>query len=172
MSRTLTTSQNAAVDSNSTRPIFVVQINHSGTIEYLSSSGEVTFDGLPYVPGIKVSSIQDASAASLELPWSTARVAEIQNGAWRGGICKVWAIPALPDEATPVYDLADGILMLDGQIRASSFSGNRVSIQAAHVSAISKISPRYTYDAVCNHIPPAGTQIVWEGEILTLESRR
>lgn len=171
MSRTLTASQTTAVDSNSTRPIFVAQINHSGIIEYLSSSGEVTFDGLPYTPGIKINSIQDASAASLELPWSTARVTEIQNGAWRGGICKIWALPAVPD-FDGVFLLADGILILDGQIRSSSFSGNRVSVQAAHVAAISRISPRHTFESVCNFIPAAGTQILWEGDILTLESRR
>jgi len=172
MSRTLTTSQNTAVDSGSTRPIFVTQINHSGTIEYLSSSGELIFDGLPYVPGIRISSIQDASAATIEFPWSPARVAEIQSGAWRGGVCRVWAVPALPDEESPVYDLADGILMLDGQIRASSFSGDRVSVSAAHVSAISKLSPRHTFESVCSFIPASGSKIIWEGEVLTLESRR
>lgn len=171
--RTLTDSQRAAVDPGATKPLFVCEIAHSGTPELLSASGEVVYDGRIFAAGgCRVTAISDASSATIELPWSPARVNEVETGAWRNGICKIWAIPALPDDVEQVYGAADGILMLDGQIKSSGFSGDRISVNATHVSALARLSPRHTFEAVCNHIPAAGSTITWEGDVLTLESRR
>lgn len=172
MPRTLSTNAAANVDSEITRPIYVVELAHSGISELLSASGEVVYDGRVFTAGgCTVTEIQDALSASLELPWSPARVGEIQTGAWRGGICKVWAIPGLPESENQVYAEEDGVLMVDGKIRSSSFSGNRIRVSAEQVSSLSRMSPRYTYESVCNHIPPAGTQIVWDGMTITLQTR-
>lgn len=171
--RTITDTQQDLVTASATRPIFIVEIAHSGTPEFLSASGDLTFNGQPYsAGGCRVTALEDAQAATVELPWTAQRVLEVQTGAWRNGVCKVWAIPASPDDDPAVYSLSDGILMLDGKLRGSAFQGERIVCQAAHVSAVSKISPRHTFESVCNHIPATGSQIVWEGDILTLESRR
>lgn len=173
MPRVLSDSQEANVSAEVTRPIFICELAHSGTPELLSSSGEVVYDGRIFAAGgCRVASIADAASATIELPWSPDRLREIQTGAWREGMCKIWAIPGAPEDGAQVYDAADGILMLDGQIRASGFSGNRVTVSVAHVSSLSRISPRHTFESICNFIPAAGTTISWEGDTVTLESRR
>jgi len=170
----LTTAQESTVSAGATRPIFIAEIAHGGQSELLSSSGSLIFDGRSFAEGgFNVKSIQDAQSARVELPWSIARVQEVQSGSWRGGICKIWAIIAgVDDPVGGEYTSDDGFLRLDGRIQASSLRGDAIQLTIAHSIAGSKISPRHTYNAVCSHIPASGTRIVWEGDSVTLESRR
>jgi len=170
----LSSAQQSLVESQSTRPIFVIEIQHGGSSELMSSSGRVLFDGRSYAAGgFNLRSIRDAESAEIELPFSSTRVAEIQSGSWRGGLCKIWAIIASPDDPEGTeYSASDGFLRLDGRIQSSRLSGNSITVSIVHALANSKVSPRHTYNSVCNFIPGSGAVIVWEGDSLTLESRR
>jgi len=170
----LTASQIALVESTGTAPLFAVEIQHSGISELLSTGSALIFDGRSYQGGgVSIRSIRDAESASIDLPFTPDRVREIQSGAWRGGICKIWAIIASPDDPPNTeYTSDDGYLRLDGRIKSSRLNGDRVSVSVTHVLAGSKISPRHTYNSVCSFIPASGATIVWEGDSITLESRR
>lgn len=174
MPRDLPAAQLANVSASVTAvPIYLVEISHSGVLERLSSSREVTFDGDLYAAaGVRVLGVADASSADIELPWSPTRVQEVQSGAWRGGACRVWVIPVNPESDATEFGEEEATQLLDGTLRASVFSGSAVRVRAEQVSAIHNISPRHTFSEVCNHIPAPGSQLNWEGETLPLESRQ
>ncbi len=168
---TLTPAQLAAVDLPSTRPVMLVRLDHSGTQELLSCSGNIEFDGELYTAGgVSIDSVSDGSAASLSLPATPERVAEVQNGTWRHAVCKIYAVPAVPGDSGS-YVTADAILMLDGVIMASSFSGGKVSVSAIQRSLDGSNTPRNTISEVASHIPPPGSILTWTTSI-TLVARR
>jgi len=167
---TLSPAEQNKVSVPITRPIFVVEIHHGG-VELLSTAGSVIMAGRTFSPGVALKSIADAQSASLELPFTTDRVAEIQSGSWRGGACKIWAVIARTVDPDGT-EYPSGHLRLDGRIQSSRLSGDRIQVTAVHRLSGVRVSPRHTYSAVCTRIPSAGTVIVWEGDNLTLESRR
>ncbi|WP_027949873.1 hypothetical protein [Haliea salexigens] len=169
----LTTSQLQNASQPATRPIYIVALEHSGVEELLSSSGDVVYDGQNFLAGgITVSGISNTRSATLTLPWSTTRMTEIQNGSYRGGSCKIWYIPGVPSDTDLIFDAEDGVLVMDGEIQSSRFSGDRVNITAAHISNSAVYSPRTTLDEVTSYAVAPGYQIKWEGEILVLEASR
>ena len=100
MPRDLTVAQQANAEAASTRPVHVIAWEHSGSEELLSCTGDIILDSKLYTAGgLKVSSIQDDKAATITLPATSARIAEIQNNDWRGGTCKIYAIPAAPGDS-------------------------------------------------------------------------
>lgn len=173
MPRTVSQQQLANVDATRTKPVFLVAWEHSGVEELIACTvGEVVFDSRTYTPqDVTVSSIQNGRSASLVMPASPTRVAQSQNGTWRNGFCKIYAIPAAPTDALTFLE-ADAILVLQGEIRSSALSGNQITVVCEHVGAGFRLSPRYTFDAVCNHLPPAGTVISWEGDTIVLGAPR
>jgi hypothetical protein len=169
----LTPAQLAAASADITRPIYLVCLEHAGVEELLSSSGDVVFDGQNYLAGgIAVSGISNTRSATLTLPWSATRVTEIQNGSYRGGKCKIWYIPGVPSDTDLIFDAEDGVLVMDGEIRSSRFSGDSVSIAVTHINNGNVFTPRNTLKQVTNFALPPGTLITWEGETRQLESRR
>ena len=173
MARELTPAQLANVELTSTRPIFIGRVRHSPTEELLSSSGLVLYDGESYTAGgfniDSMSSVGDS--ATLSLPATVARIAEVQNGTWRGGACQLYAIPGTPDDIG-IYDEEDGFLLLDGVIDSSVFSGDRITINVVHRRLNAGNTPRNTLSEVCRHIPPPGTILIAADGSVTLESRR
>jgi len=173
MARELTSTQQSNVEAGATRPIYLVEWNHSGTVEYLSCSGDVLYgDGSPNqtysAGGITIARLEDSKTATLILPATAARVAEIQNNTWRTGICKITAILAAPGDS-PVYAAADGLLVLDGVIESSSFSGETVTVTAKSKYYTGALIPRFTYDDVVTSAPAVGTVSTWEGENYSYE---
>lgn len=171
MSLTLTSTQADNASSDATRPVFVVELQYAGGSELLSSSGRVVYDDRTYEPGVRVASISNTRSASLDLPWTPERVARVASGAYQGHLCRVWYIPAALDDGNEFED-ADGLLLMDGLVRSSSFASSRVSIDVLHVAAREILTPRITLDQVTPFAAAAGQQIEWDGEIITLESRR
>lgn len=153
-----------------TRPIYLLQLNHSGTVEYLSCSGECTFDSQVYTPGgASIGNVVNAKEATVVVPNSPARVDELQTNAWRDGICKLYYIPALPADGN-AFVVADAILMLDGIIDSSGLRGETLNIVAKNKWLTGNMSPVYTFDQVCNHIPPAGSTLEWDNTTVVLDS--
>lgn len=170
--RELTVDQQALVDSNATRPIVIAEVAHSGASEYLSATGRVVYNGQVYkAGGFNLGGIRNSESASLSLPFTPARVQEVGAGVWRGGVCKIWAILADPTVEAE-YDETDSFLLLAGEISSSKYVSGRIQVQAKHVFAGTKVSPKHTYNRVVANPPAAGTSITWEGETIVLSSRR
>lgn len=168
----LTAAQLERIHASATRPIYLIQLNHSGTVEYLSCSGAVTFNSQAYTAGgANLKAIRGARSATLTIKQTPARIGEIQSSVWRGGICKIYYIPGLPTD-TPTYALADGILVLDGLIDTTSAQGSSITIQAKHKFLTGVMAPILTINQICNHIPPAGSVTDWEGERVKTEPSR
>lgn len=153
-----------------TRPIYLVQLNHSGTVEYLSCSGDITFDSQVYVAGgAAIATINNSESATIVVPNSVARLDQIQNNDWLDGICVIYYIPALPSDGDS-FALGDALLMLDGIIDSSGLRGESVNIAVRHKWLTGNMSPIYTFDQFCNHIPPAGSTLEWDNETVVLDS--
>lgn len=170
----LTGAQQTLVEASATAPLYAVELQHSGSSELLSTANEFVFDGRSFQRGgVSIQGIDDARFAQLTLPFTSERVAEIQSGVWRGGLCKIWAIIADPDDpAGTEYVAADGYLRLDGRIQSSALEGDRIRLSIRHTLASSRYSPRHTYNNVSSFVAPSGTVIEWESTTFTLEPRR
>lgn len=169
----LTPTQIQNASQSATRPIYIVALEHAGVEELLSSSGDVVYDGQNFLAGgVTVSGISNTRAASLTLPWSATRITEIQNGSYRGGSCKIWYIPGVPSDMDLIFDAEDGILVMDGEIRTSRFSGDSINLAVTHRNSGNIFTPRNTLKQVTNFSLPPGTLITWEGETRQLESRQ
>lgn len=171
MPKTYTDTQLTNVEAMATKPVQVVMWGHSGVEELLSCSGDIVFDGQAYVPGIEIVNIQDSRTATLKVPGDTDRVGEVQNGTYRGQACKIYAIPASPGDGG-IYLLSEAVLQIDGIIDKSVYRAGTVTVTVIHKNLTGNLTPRHLMDAVANHIPPAGTQILWESDRLVLETRR
>jgi len=172
VAKTLTDAQFDNVSATSTRPVYVVQIQHGSAVEYLSTSGTVYLDGVPYTAGgIALESIQDSRKASLSLLATPERIAECISGTWRGEkVCKVYGIPATPDGSVN-YVMADAILLLDGIIDDSKLSGLKIAINALHKYSATRYTPRLNCSELSNYIPPAGSVFTWQGGRYVLVSK-
>ena len=169
---TLTAGQLSNVEEVATRTINIVEIEHSGSIERLSCSGALSYDGADYTfGGVNIRRIENNRSATLTLPATATRITESQNGTWRNGTCKIYAIPALPTDSN-IFAAADGVLVLDGFISTSSFANDRVTVTVVHVNLDGNYTPRNLIDEACNHVPSPGSILTWEGENIVLVSRR
>lgn len=166
-----TEAQKNNLEETSTRPITILQLEHSGAIEYLSCSGVVQMDSILYSAGTaSVRNIEAGRSAVITVPATATRVAETINNTWRGGICKIYAIPALPDDDAE-FVLADAIFQLDGLILNSKWQGSSVTITAIQKNLDGNFTPRNRIDEYTNHVPAPGTILAWEGDTLVLVSR-
>lgn len=169
MARDLSSAKQANIEAGATRPIYLVEWQHSGLTEYLSCSGDITYDGQAYTAGgLTISSMEDGKTATILLPATSTRIAEIQNNTWRLGICKITAILAAPGDS-PTYAAADGDLMLDGVIEQTTFSGELISVIAKCKYYRGALVPRFTFDDVVSVVPAVGSTSEWEGENYSYE---
>lgn len=170
MPRTVTGQQQENLSREASRPVYLVSWEHSGSEELLSCAEEIVFDSQTFTAGgLRVTQIADARSATLTLPATSTRVTETQNGTWRGGACKIWQIPAAPSDGD-TFEAADGILLIDGEIRTSELSGESIVVSVTHRTLSQKLTPRHNIEAVTAFSPAPGTVITWEGDKLVLES--
>lgn len=170
MPRALTAWQLDNCDSATAKPICLMQLNHSGTVEYLSATGAVTYDGQLYTAGgFNINSIVDSRSATFTLAATPARMAEVTRSTYRRGICIIYYIPGV-DGDTPTYTADKGVLMLDGRIDTSGVSDGLVTVVAMNKYLTGRLGPGYTFNQFCSHMPAPGSSIVWEGETVPFES--
>lgn len=172
MARELSSTQQTNVEAGSTRPIYLIEWQHSAATEYLSCSGDITYNGQLYGGGDpddppKITGLVDSKTATIQTPATSERVSEIQNNLWRLGICKITAILASPSDGD-TFTTADGILVLDGVIERSTFSGEYVTTTVKCKYYTGALVPRFSFNDVVD--PPAvGTVSEWEGENYSYE---
>jgi hypothetical protein len=171
MARTVTATVKARTELNSTQPIYVVQLAHSGDIENLSVAGDITYDGTDYAAGgVVIEKIQAESRATLRLFATMDRINESVGGTWRNKkVCRIYAIPGDPD-AEPIYAADEGVLVLDGYIDVSSYRGDWVTIEATQKTLRETYTPRLNCSELSIHVPPVGTSFTWEGETYVLKA--
>jgi hypothetical protein len=168
----LTAGQLSNVGEVATRPINIMSIEHSGSEELLSCSGDLSYDGDTYTGGgVNIQRIENTRSATLTMPATATRITESQNGTWRGGTCKIYSIPALPTDSN-IFAAADGVMVLDGVILTSSFVQDKIKLTIVHINLDGNYTPRNLIDEACNHVPSPGTILSWEGENIVLVSRR
>ncbi len=169
----LTTTQFNNARAVSTRPVKLIRWEHSGALELLSGSGDISLDGELYEPGgFFTVSTEDGRTGSLTMPATPARVAECYSGNWRNGkICQIYSVPGLPSD-DGLYTLAEAILELDGIIDSSSASGGILTVSAVHWSLRGNITPRTSCNEFSQLIPAANTLVEWEGQSYVLVARR
>lgn len=160
MARILTPTQLDNVNATATRPVRLVRWEHSGELELLSGSGEITFDGEVYTPGgFTTVTVEDGRSAIITLPATQDRVQEMIAGNWRNGkICQVYCVPGLPDDDR-AYTAAEGLLELDGVIDASQYSNGVLTVSAVHRYQRGNITPRTTFNDFSTRIPAPGTLV-------------
>lgn len=172
MSRELTPTQIANTKATATRPVIIARLAHSGMVELLSASGSIVFNGELYQEGgFSLGSIKNGDSASIALQATPARTEQVYSGAWRYGVCQIYMIPGVPEDSGE-YAASAGVLLLDGVITQSSYSGGRIVVSAKQVSLSGNYTPRNLIGEVCNFIDPPGTVLGWQGDIIVLESRR
>lgn len=170
MPRNLTSTQQTNVNATATRPIYIVEWEHSGSTERLSSSGEITYDGNAFTPGgVVVRAVSNGRSATVTVPATATRAGQVADNDWRNGICKVWCIPGAPSDGG-TYAAAAGILLIDGIINTSALRRNVVTVQATSKYLVGITTPVLTFDRVCSYLPAPGSTIQWEGDSLALES--
>lgn len=159
MARTLTATQQTNVEADATRPIYLVEWLHSGTIEYLSVNGEVTYGGQAYTPGeLRINQIIDSDVATISMPATATRVAEVTSQVWRDRSCVIRLIPGAPgDSGTYTASPDAALVVMDGIIQTSVFAGNRITVTVKNKYFTGALCPRLRLDQVAHHIPPVGT---------------
>jgi len=164
----LTSTEQTNVEAGATRPVYLVEWRFAASVEYLSCSGAITYDSQVYTEGgLKLISREDGKTATLSLPATSSRVAQIQANTWRGGICKITSILASTADG-PTYALAVGHLVLDGVIEKASFSGEVITVIAKCKYYRGALVPRYVYDDVTS-TPAVGSTSTWESENYSYE---
>ena len=156
-----------------TSPLLLVLWAHSGTEERLSCSDTVTLDGETYSGGIEVSNLVIGESATVVVDATAQRVFEVNAGAYRNQICKIYSISADPQQAD-AFESMDAVLALDGIISSSGFSESDGTVRASivHKNLSNRLTPAMTISQVANHIPPAGTVLVSDKQNTELERSR
>ena len=182
--RATTAAQDAVLAERFTRPIYLVEVAIDGQ-EYLSTNGDVELDGIAYTGAdVGLRSIENWSSAVVSLLPTPERVAQVVSQSWRYGRCRISLLPATyyPLLIQPGY-VADGyfiqgavygeaMLLVDGELTAASYSGDRVEFTVASRVSVGRWLPAARIaPPLCNHLPKPGTTITWEGDRYTLEAR-
>lgn len=173
MARSLTTVQFNTLQADATYPVFLIQLEHAGYLEYLSTSLDCAFNGDWYAAGgVEIDDVQEGVSASLSLFATTDRIRESLSGGWRKGkICRIYHIPA-PPETEGDFVITDAIMVFDGFIDTSSYRGERVRVTAVPKTTVSLYSPRSNFSEISDIIPSPGTTFTWEGVSYILQAKK
>lgn len=176
--------QSALLSEDATRPIYLVEMQFGDEPEYLSTNGAQTVGVTAYAGSdVGVSGMGDWTQARVRLMPTAARSAALLSPDWRGRPCRIYLMPCSeypeliePGYVEPGYALqgvvkADPMLLLDGVITGGAI-GQYVELEISHRALLRRWTPRLRIAApTCNHLPPPGTRLTWEGDTYILEAR-
>jgi len=168
----LTTVQFNRVRSGATKPVYLVELEHAGFLEYFATAEDVVYNGNSYFAnGLDVSDFRDQVSASIDLFATPDRILHSISGTWRNDKrCRIYAVPDEPGGETN-YILESAFLVLDGVIDSSSWSGTRIRIAAIPKTVAELSTPRITFNELSAILPAVGSSINWEGGTLVLRAR-
>lgn len=182
----LTEIQQIILAQPTSTPTYLVDIDWGGSTQHWSTRADHTVSGIDYTGGdIGLRGAQDWRTAELTLDPSAANTAVLQTGAWRGAACSIWLLPfrehpQLVEEGYAEDDygffgdeIADPILLLQGQVTSAEYSGdNPIRLGVRHVASLRTPTPRVRLaPPICNHLPTPGTKFTWANELYILEAR-
>jgi hypothetical protein len=167
----LTTTQQDLADASFTKPVMLVEWEFSGQEELLSTVLETVFDGRVFLPGIKITNLQDHTSATLEVHASPERVKSIIAGTYRNRSCNIYLMIGDPND-DDVYEPEDAVVSLQGIIQKPEHVGDKITVTVLHKRFQGNFTPRGNIAEVARHIPPAGTVLVSDKENLELEKAR
>lgn len=176
--------QAAVLTEDVTRPIYLIETHFGDEPEYLSTNGDQVIDLITYHGSdAGVTGIGEWSQARIRLTPNPSRVASLISPDWRGRMCRIYLLPCSeypefiePGYVEPEYALqgvvkADPLLLLDGVLTGGSLA-QYVELEVSHRALLRRWTPRLRIaPPTCNHLPPAGTRLTWEGVTYLLEAR-
>lgn len=172
MIRDYTTGQYNNTQLLDARDITLVRWEHSGVEERLSCNGRIVFDGEVYTEGgLFQPVINDQREATITLPVSSTRLAEVENGTWREGICQIYKIPAVPGDVT-TFALEEAYLQINGVIDSSQAANGLITVQVLQIDIAGSLTPRITANQMFSQVLTAGSIIVNDGVTMVLETVR
>lgn len=184
--RSLTSLQQTLLSAPDTVPVYLVALDFTGP-EWLSTNGPQTVDGQAYSNGeVALAALGNWTQARLLLRPTAARLARLKDPDWRMAPCTIWQLPTVdypmliePGYVEPGYALqgrvqAPPLKLLDGVLAAGSMAQNgALELMVTHRALVRRWTPRLRIAApLCNHLPPPGTRLEWEGEVVVLEARK
>jgi hypothetical protein len=177
--------QQSILAQTTTTPTYLVDIEWGGQRRW-STRADHTVAGITYTGGeIGVRGAQDWRTADLSLNPSAANTAILMSGSWRGAACTIRLLPfrehaqlveeGYAEEGYGFFgdEIADPILLLDGEVTSAGYSGNgAITLGVRHVGSITRPAPRTRIGPPAfNHLPTPGTKFTWAGEVYILDSR-
>lgn len=162
MSRPVSSATSTATGQALTRPLFLLELGFNVPVRY-SSREQITWSSLLW------------QAASFKLGMAGQWSVELFNEALVIG--QTVLTQGTSGRTARVYQLygdgpswadADGECLLDGEMGEATITGSTVTI-ALKRSAPQRTPRLYLNPPLCNHIPPAGTQIRTASGVVTLE---
>jgi hypothetical protein len=183
--RQLSASQLDQIERDNTRPIYLLEWQFDGTPEYLSSNGQIEFNGETWVPGISVT-MENWATATITLSPTSDRAAVLNSGQWRFQPAVIYFVPSNPQAGAPITTdtdipvltdngepivFGDGfeqeVVLLNGIITGGRVSASSLQMTITHRAINGVRSPRTRLSG-----PRAGTVVEWEGEVYVIEGRR
>lgn len=176
--------QSSILEEERTKPVFLIDITISSE-EHLSTNGDITLNGVTYTTSdIGLSGASDWTSATIKLKATPERVQEVIAGGWQNNTCKIYLLPKTNFKQIYQYDYVqedygiqgeltgDPILLLDGVLDSGDINSSNVLLRVTHKAFVGQWTPRLRItNQFANHLPEVGSQITWEGEVYTLESR-
>lgn len=169
----LTAQQLANAQASETRPLYLIEHFFGGAQERASTGGEVQYGNAIYAAGgVNLISIRDSQTATFRIHATPERKALLDSGTWRRQACVIHYVPALPLDFELSYAESDGFVIIDGELSNAVYDGAEfIEVSVRQSTNNTKVTPRYTWDAVSVHCPPAGTELVWQGDRYVLQPR-
>lgn len=167
MSRDLTPSAQAAVESPNTSPLYLVQLSFATTTLRYSSFGTLTWRGLTWLGrNLTVSGLGSDGAPSVEVfdADATLRTLILSDGIADRPV-DIWSA----DQRA--LGAGDPVLLFSGVGGALRWAGGRVSLSTARANARSSLCPRtrMTPETGYNFLAPAGYEFRWGDRIVRLD---
>lgn len=164
--RTLTTAISNATQATVTTPAYFVELAYS-TVVRLSSRGDQSWNGQIWTSG-RLGKIVFGETGSIDLINSDlAYSALILNEGAADIGCKVWKFYA----DNPAVD--DPVLVFDGVLNGAVIGPSVVAVKLAEENSRTLFSPRRFISPATgfNHLRPAGSKILWNGQTYILERK-
>jgi hypothetical protein len=168
--RTLSSATETAVTSAITSPVFLIELGWSPTL-YLSSRGDVTWDGTDYTGGnVEVKKLSQSGNGNVTgelefLNLNNTYSSLILNQGARDISVDIWVADA------SALSASDPVKVFSGTMDGAKI-GDRCLVSITSESEWLAVSPRiFCSPPVFNFMPSDGTRIYWAGSYYTLDRR-
>ncbi len=161
----------AALAGPITRPILLIELSLA-PVQRWSTGGPVTWDGYTWSEsGARVEELRELPGAAVEgrisAPNADGALGTLLLSQGATDVpCRIWAL-----YGDGPYALGDAVLLFGG-VTDGAEHGLRVTLDLITAARRRLTAPRLRCaPPLCNHLPPSGTVVSWNGERYALEGR-